>query len=251
MIQTPAYEDRLRRLQEKVSYLKRSQTTQTLVNPYLICDQCGGPHEVDESTTEHVYLSGHDIFDDPSLLVFYQASNDTSWGNYVKKKEGEKGPEFKVRSAFEEDLGHFTHEKSLLLKGLDGLITEQQKEMSDTFADLHAALGHKSEPRHNQQDSLFSITTHAGTTTKDPPYPTQHTITTRHDTSNREENEKDEETSEQPPRVISSVSTQPKQPTKFPYPLHFKNQRTENDNKIFLSYLKDYVVIIPLIDACY
>jgi hypothetical protein len=115
-------------LQEKVSYLKKEQNTHRLVNPYLICDQCGGPHEAEEckkgSTTEHACLPGHDIFDDPSLLVFYQTSNDTSWGKYVKKKEGEEGPEFKVRSSFEEDLGHFTHEKDLLLKGLDGLITE-------------------------------------------------------------------------------------------------------------------------------
>lgn len=55
----------------------------------------------------------------------------------------------------------------------------------------------------------------------------------------------------QPPRVISSVPTQPKQPTKVPYPLRLKNQRTKNDNKRFLSYLKDFVVTIPLIDACY
>ena len=112
-----------------MSCLKRSQNAQKLVNPYLICDQCGGPHEVEECrnepTTEHVCLSGHDIFDDPSLLVYYQTSNDTSWGNYERKKEGEEGPEFKVRSTFEKDLGYFTHEKSLLLKGLDGSITEQ------------------------------------------------------------------------------------------------------------------------------
>ena len=77
-----------------------------------------------ETTTEQACLSSHDIFDDPSLLTFYQNNDFTSWGNLVRKNEGEKGPDFKIRSTFEDDLGHFTHENSLLLKGLNDLITD-------------------------------------------------------------------------------------------------------------------------------
>ena len=123
IMQTLSSEDRLRKLHERVSYLAGSRKDKQLSIPYLIWDHCGGPHEIEECrgepTTERAYLSSHDIFDDPSLLTFYQNDDFTPWGNLVRKEEGEKGPNLKIRSTFKDDLGHFTHEKILQLKGLD------------------------------------------------------------------------------------------------------------------------------------
>lgn len=59
------------------------------------------------------------------------------------------------------------------------------------------------------------------------------------------------EASEHPPLITPSPSTPPNQPVRFPFPSRLKNQKTENNNKRFLYYLKDSVVTIPLLDACY
>ena len=65
----------------------------------------------------------------------------------MKRKEGEEGPEYKIRSTFEDDLGHFTQEKGLQLKGLDELIVEQQNDMEKWFNKLNATLdGHNRPP---------------------------------------------------------------------------------------------------------
>lgn len=40
--------DRLRKIHERVLYLAGSRITKQLSNPYLTCDYCGAPHEVEE-----------------------------------------------------------------------------------------------------------------------------------------------------------------------------------------------------------
>nr|GEW10471.1 reverse transcriptase domain-containing protein [Tanacetum cinerariifolium] len=47
-----------------------------------------------EVTTQKVYLSEGDIYDDPSLLRFYQNSDTSPWGNNKRKEKGEDGPEW-------------------------------------------------------------------------------------------------------------------------------------------------------------
>ena len=86
-------------------------------------------------TTEQACLSSHDIFDDPSLLTFYQNNDFIPWGNLVRSDGGGEHPDYKVRSTFEDDLGHFTLEKDLQLKGLDNLLTSQQNVTRAKFAD--------------------------------------------------------------------------------------------------------------------
>lgn len=254
-MQTPSPKNRLMKIQEKVSYLAGSRTTKQLSNPYLNCDHCGGPHEVEEyrgeTTTERAYLSSHDILDDPSLLTFYQNDDFTPWGNLVRKEEGEKGPDFKIRSTFEDDLGHFTHEKGLKLKGLEELITEKQNDMEKWFQELNATLDGRNKPQVSQKDPMLAITTRAGTTTKDALYPNQHPIVVEPNIPHREEGDVSDETPEQPPQMTPSPLAPPNQHVKVPFPSRLKNQKIENDNKRFLSYLKDSVVTIPLLDACY
>jgi hypothetical protein len=155
-----------------MEYLAGSQLPKQLSNPYLICDYCGGPYEVEECeeepTTEHACLSGGDIYADPSLLPFYQNDDYTLWGNLVRRKEGEEGPEFDIRSTFKDDLGHFTQEKGLQLKGLDELVDEQQKDIGEWFNKLNSTFDNLDMPLVSQKDPMLAITTRAGTTTHDP-----------------------------------------------------------------------------------
>ncbi|GJT32422.1 hypothetical protein Tco_0922841 [Tanacetum coccineum] len=72
----PTLEGRLRKAREQLSYLTTPIGVKNSRNPYLIYDICGGAHEADECNRnvprEQVCLSGGDIYDDPSLLRFYQ-----------------------------------------------------------------------------------------------------------------------------------------------------------------------------------
>lgn len=98
---------------------------------------------------------------------------------------------------------------------------------------------------------MLAVTTRAGTTTKDPPYPSSHPVTIDPNEPHEEESNVSNEAPEHPPLVTPSPSTPPNQPVRIPFPSRLKNQKIENDNKRFLSYLKDSVVTIPLLDACY
>ncbi|GKC20182.1 reverse transcriptase domain-containing protein [Tanacetum coccineum] len=75
----PTMDDRLKRAHQQLSYPTTPTHEKSLKNVYLICDICGGAHEADECdqniSHEQVCLSGGDIYDDPSLLKFYQ-NND-------------------------------------------------------------------------------------------------------------------------------------------------------------------------------
>ena len=217
IMKEPPFASRLSRLNDQVSYLDKSQPTKRLSNPYLICDQCGGPHEVeecgDDTTTEQACLSSHDIFDDPSLLTFYQNNDFTPWGNLVREEGGGKYPDYKVRSTFEDDLGHFTLEKNLQLNGLDNLINCQQNDLRAKFAELNATLDGLGEP---QRDPLLAITTRAGTTTKDPPYPAQQSNVMEPNTPHEEEDNVNDENPEQTPPVTPSPPTPTTQPIKVP-----------------------------------
>ncbi|GKA41594.1 hypothetical protein Tco_0734254 [Tanacetum coccineum] len=118
----PTFEGRLKSAQEQLSYLTTPIRRKTLRNPYLICEICGGAHEADECDSdeprEQVCLSGGDIYDDPSLLRFYQNDDIPPWENLRQRKEGEEGPEWVVRRNFENKFSNFMLEKNLHAKGL-------------------------------------------------------------------------------------------------------------------------------------
>ncbi|GJV22868.1 reverse transcriptase domain-containing protein [Tanacetum coccineum] len=77
----PPLKGRLKKACKQISFHEAPTREIGLKNPYLICDYCKGPHEADEceqnNPSEQVYLFGGDIYNDPSLLRFYQ-NDDTS-----------------------------------------------------------------------------------------------------------------------------------------------------------------------------
>ncbi|GJX09826.1 hypothetical protein Tco_0199685 [Tanacetum coccineum] len=81
-----------------------------------------GSYEADEceleNPSEQVCLFGGDIYNDPSLLRFYQNDDTSPWGNIKRKKKGEDGPEWTVRTKFEDELANFMLEKKFRTKGI-------------------------------------------------------------------------------------------------------------------------------------
>ncbi|GJU16500.1 putative reverse transcriptase domain-containing protein [Tanacetum coccineum] len=94
----PTFRGRLKMAYNQISYLKTPTREVGLKNPYLICDYCGGSYEADEckqtNLAEQVCLSGGYIYNDPSLLRFYQNDDTPPWGNNKRvcpKKERDPG----------------------------------------------------------------------------------------------------------------------------------------------------------------
>ncbi|GJX05566.1 hypothetical protein Tco_0191482 [Tanacetum coccineum] len=129
----PTFKGRLKRACHQISYLETPTREVRLKTPYLICDYCGGSHEADEckqlSQTEQVCLSGGDIYNDPSLLRFYQNDDTSPWGNSERKEKGEDGPEWIVRNKFEDELANFMLEKKSHAKGIGNMLVQHCKEL--------------------------------------------------------------------------------------------------------------------------
>nr|GEU28974.1 hypothetical protein [Tanacetum cinerariifolium] len=82
---------------------------------------------------DEVSLSGGDIYDDPSLMRFYQNDDVPSWGN-SKQKEGEDGPEWAIRRKFEDELANFMLQKKFYTKGIGEMIDQHREEMHEQFS---------------------------------------------------------------------------------------------------------------------
>nr|GEV33630.1 hypothetical protein [Tanacetum cinerariifolium] len=98
--------------------------------PYLICDYCEGPREADEckqtNQAEHVCLSGGDIYDDPSLMRFYQNDDNPPWRNNKRKEKQEDGSEWTLRSKFKDELANFMLEKKSHANGIGDMLDQHQ-----------------------------------------------------------------------------------------------------------------------------
>ncbi|GJS15892.1 hypothetical protein Tco_0410364 [Tanacetum coccineum] len=131
----PTFRGSLKRVCNQISYLKKPTRVVGLKNPYLICDYCGGSHEADEcrqnNPAEQVYLSGGDIYDDPSLLSIYQNDDTPQRGNSKRKEKGEDGPEWVVRSKFEDELAKFMLEKNSHKKGIREMLHQHRVSTQD------------------------------------------------------------------------------------------------------------------------
>nr|GFB07447.1 hypothetical protein [Tanacetum cinerariifolium] len=118
----PTLKGCLEKAYKQISFLETPTREVGLKNPYLIYDYCIGPHESDEceqnNSSEQVCLSGGDIYNDPSLIRFYQNDDTSPQGNYKREEKGEDSPKWTVRSKFEDELANFMLEKKLQAKGI-------------------------------------------------------------------------------------------------------------------------------------
>ncbi|GJZ81008.1 hypothetical protein Tco_0646002 [Tanacetum coccineum] len=156
------------------SYLETPTREIGLKNPFLICDFYGGAHEADECSqnnpTEQVYLSGGDIYNDPSVLRFYQKNDIPPWGNSKRKEKREDGPKWVVRNKFEYELASFMLEKKFHTKGIGEMSDQHRKEMHKQFSQILFTIGESKFPE--PEAPTFAITTRSEISTQDPPFPT-------------------------------------------------------------------------------
>ncbi|GJR70487.1 hypothetical protein Tco_0016552 [Tanacetum coccineum] len=129
----PTMDDRMKRAHQQLSYLTTPTRRKSLKNAYIICDIYGRNHEVDEYdqniSHEQVCLSSGDIYDDPSLLKFYQNNDIPPWGNYIKE-EGDEDLHWVLRSKFEDDMANFMMEKKHHFNGLREMLDQQKTNRS-------------------------------------------------------------------------------------------------------------------------
>ncbi|GJT54777.1 DNA-directed DNA polymerase [Tanacetum coccineum] len=83
-----------------------------------------------------VCLSGGDIYNDPSLIRFYQNDDTSPWGNKRHKEKGEDGPEWTARSKFEDELTNFMLEKKLKKQKKD----DKDERLLSIFKQIHINL---------------------------------------------------------------------------------------------------------------
>ncbi|GJV23437.1 hypothetical protein Tco_1376132 [Tanacetum coccineum] len=89
---------------------------------------------------------GGNIYDDPSLLKFYQNENIQPWGNNKREEKGEDGPEWVVRNKFEDELANFMLEKKLHKKGIGEMLDQHHKEMHEQFSQILSTIGEENFP---------------------------------------------------------------------------------------------------------
>ncbi|GJV75455.1 hypothetical protein Tco_1507039 [Tanacetum coccineum] len=98
----PTLRGRLKRACNQISFLETPTREVGLKNPYLICDYCGGSHEADEC----------------------EQNNPSEQRNNKCKEKGEDGPEWIVRSKFEDELANFMLEKKSHAKGIGDMLVQ-------------------------------------------------------------------------------------------------------------------------------
>nr|GEX89368.1 retrovirus-related Pol polyprotein from transposon TNT 1-94 [Tanacetum cinerariifolium] len=108
-------------------------------NPYLICDICGGAHEVHECD--------------------------------LNEPHEQKAPIGFIISQFKDKLASFILEKDLHRKRLGEMLSEQQNEMHNEFSRIFENLESFRTPTPEPIALIKAIKTRSRTTTHDPPYP--------------------------------------------------------------------------------
>ncbi|GKE35167.1 hypothetical protein Tco_1454489 [Tanacetum coccineum] len=140
------------------------------LNLPLMITSTGPDDECDQvESREQACLSGGDIYDDPSLLKFYQKNDIPSWGNLIRKREREEGPNWVARSKFEDEMANFMMEKKYHLKGLGEMLHQQRNNMHEKFSQILSTFDNKT----TNKEPTLAIITRSRTTTRDPPYPNQ------------------------------------------------------------------------------
>ncbi|GJR93154.1 reverse transcriptase domain-containing protein [Tanacetum coccineum] len=203
----------LKRACNQISYLETHTQEVGLKNPYPICDYCGGSHEADEckqtNRSEQVCLSGGDIYDDPSLLRFYQNDDTQPWGNSKRKEKGEDGPEWIIRSKFEDELANFMLEKKSHAKGI-GIST---------------------------QDPHFPASLR----------PSTNDFTERE--TEKEGTEGAEPSMIKEPASRPSILYQPSKSSNLPFPSRLKKQKKDDEDERLLLIFKQIHINLPFLEA--
>ncbi|GJT58183.1 hypothetical protein Tco_0993237 [Tanacetum coccineum] len=99
-----------------------------------------------------------------------EQNDDTSpWGNNKRKEKGEDGPEWIIRSKFEDELANFMLEKKSHAKGIGDMLVQHHKELREQYSQILSTINKSETPK--PEAPTFAITTRSGISTQDLPFP--------------------------------------------------------------------------------
>ncbi|GKC40910.1 hypothetical protein Tco_1053294, partial [Tanacetum coccineum] len=212
------------------------------------------PHEANEceqnNPFEQVCLSGRDIYNDPSLLRFYQNDDTSPWGNRKHKEKGEDGPEWIVRSKFEVELANFMLEKKSHTKGIGDMLVQHHKELCEQYSQILSAINKikTSEPK----APTFAITTRSRISTQDPPFLASPQLATDNFTeweTEKEGAEGPEPSITQEPSPWPSILYQHSKTSNPPFLSRLKKKKKDNEDERLLSIFKQIYINLPFLEA--
>ncbi|GJS96266.1 hypothetical protein Tco_0803234 [Tanacetum coccineum] len=172
-------------------------------------------------------LSGGDIYNDHSLLRFYQNDDTSPWGNIKRKEKGEDGPEWIVRSKFEDGLANFMLKKKSHAKRIGDMLVQHRKELREQYSQILSAINKSETPK--PEAPTFAITTRSGISTQDPPFPAPPRPATDNFTEGETEKEglegAEPSTTQEPAPPGHAIHYQPPRPSNPPLPSRLKKSK--------------------------
>ncbi|GJS88261.1 hypothetical protein Tco_0770897 [Tanacetum coccineum] len=222
------FRGRLKRACDQISYLKTPTREVGLKTPYLICDYYGGSHEANEC----------------------KQTNLAEQGNNKRKEKGDDGPEWIVRSKFEDELTNFILEKKSHAKGIGDMLDQHRKELHEKFSQILSTIRKMETP--GSKAPTFAITTRSGVSTQDPPFPaplrpTSDDLTEGEIKKERPEGEEPSIIQEPAPRP--SIFYQPSKSSNLPVSSKLKKQKKDDEDERLLSIFKQIHINLPFPEA--
>ncbi|GJS86271.1 hypothetical protein Tco_0752812 [Tanacetum coccineum] len=199
--------------------------------------------------SRYTYLGG-DIYNDPSLLRFYQNDDTSPWGNIKHKEKGEDGPEWIIRSKFEEELANFMLEKKSHTKGIGDMLVQHRKELREQYSQILLTINKSETPE--PEAPTFAITTRSGKSTQDPPFPAPPRPTTNNFTEGETKKEGPEGAKPsiiQEPTPRPSILYQPSKSSNLPFSSRLKKQKKDDEDERLLSIFKQIHINLPFLEA--
>ncbi|GKB46459.1 ribonuclease H-like domain-containing protein [Tanacetum coccineum] len=199
---------------------------------------------------EQVCLSGGDIYDDPSLLRFYQNDDTPPWGNNKRKEKREDGPEWTIRSRFKDELANFMLEKKSHTKGIGEMLDHHRKEFHKQFSQILSTIRKRETPK--PEAPTFAITTRSGVSTQDPPFPDPSQSTSANHTEGVTEKEGPEDAEPsiiQKPAPQPSIFYQPSKSSYLPFSSRIKKKKKGDEDERLLSIFKQIHINLSFLEA--
>ncbi|GJZ20914.1 hypothetical protein Tco_0557953 [Tanacetum coccineum] len=186
----------------------------------------------------------------PFLDYFFPNDDTLPWGNNKRKEIGEYGPEWVVRSKFEDELANFMLKKKSHAKGIGDMLDQHRKELHKQFSQILSTIRKNETPE--LEAPTFSITTRSRISTQDPPFPTLPQSTSANHIEGETEKEGPEDTEpsiiqESTPRPF--IFYQPSKSSNLPFPSRLKKQKNNDEGDRLLSIFKQIHINLTFLEA--
>ncbi|GJT17297.1 hypothetical protein Tco_0876003 [Tanacetum coccineum] len=181
-----------------------------------------------------------------------RAATKSPTSKHLLERLGEDGPEWVVRSKFEDELANFMLENKSHMKGIGEMLDQHHKEMHEKFSKILSAIG-KSETL-KPEAPTFSITTRLEVSTRDPPFPTPSKLTHANHIEGATEKEGPDGAEpniihNEEPAPRPSIFYQPLKSSNLPFPSRLKKKKKDDKDERLLLIFKQIQINLPFLEA--